>query len=174
MATERSKVDRELRKLGFGGLDDANLIPQIAFCIRGHEQFRSQLMSVTPDKRHLAYTQLRPHLRFTAKLLNVYEAEMKEIAEKQQWPTMKQGDVYPTPFKKPDVETLTTTANVALADEFTPPEKEKSLTLTCCKCLKEEQFWSFSRLLADVKASIAGWHTEGDKSWCPEHAPKVN
>lgn len=178
-ALERKRIDHELRKLGFGGLNDPNLVQQIAFCIRDHEQFRRQLFSVVPEKRKMAYEQLRPHLRFQAKPLDVYEAEMKQYAEQAQLPTLRQGEVYPTPFKVPEVgyrvqvqeDKHIERVNEKLAEEYTP-RTEHCLTLTCAHCLKEEQFYSWSRILADVKASSAGWKSEGDKSWCPEHAPQ--
>lgn len=170
--SERTKVDKELRKLGFGGLDDPNLIPQIAFCIRDHAQFRSQLFSVVPEKRAMAYNQLRPHLRFTAKPLDVYEAEMKEMAEKQQLPTLGEGEIYPKPFKTVELAEVAERVEAAIADEYEKP-KERSLTLTCAHCLKEESFHSWSRVIADMKATDAGWFSEADKSWCPEHKPTV-
>jgi hypothetical protein len=172
----RSAVDRELRKLGFGGLDDPNLVPQIAFCIRNHEQFRSQLMSVEPGKRHLAYTQLRPHLRFQAKPLDVYEAEMKLLAEQQQLPTLREGEIYPTPFKPATLEERATAALAPEKQKAHPDEvltRSKTLTLICANCLKEESFHSWSRILAELKATDAGWYSEGDKSWCKEHKPSI-
>jgi hypothetical protein len=166
--SERTKVDRELRKLGFGGLDDPNLNSQIAFCIRDHEHFKRQLFSVAPEKRRLAYAQLRPHLRFPAKPLDVYEAEMKEMADRQQLPTLRDGEVYPTAYKVADIN-INRLAEEAIAQ--TLHEKDKGLTLTCAKCTKQEVFRATLRITAERESREAGWRSDGLKSWCPEHAP---
>lgn len=167
MKAERSKVDQELRKLGFGGLDDPNIVSQIAFCIRDHNQFRSQLFSVDPDKRRLAYEQLRPHLRFAAKPLDVYEAEMKLMAEQHQLPTWD-ASAYPKPFKVPEIG-LDELAQEAIRQNA--HERDGGLIVTCAKCTRQDTFRGKLRKEAEKSAHTAGWRSDGQKSWCPRHAP---
>ena len=168
MAVERSKVDIELRKLGFGGLDDPNLNQQIAFCIRDHAQFRNQLFSVEPLKRRLAYEQLRPHLRFTAKPLDVYEAEMRTMAEQQQLPTLREGEIYPQEFKVPEL-TLDQLATDAI--EQNSHEKQGGLELVCTHCTVAEIFRAKLRKEAYKAAHSAGWRMAEKKAYCPQHIP---
>ena len=171
---ERSKVDHELRRLGFGSLDDPNLIPQIACLIRTHEQFRGQLFSVLPEQRHNAYNSLRPHLPFEAKPLDVYEAEMKLMAEQQQLPTWD-GSVYPKPFEVPKI-TLEKKAEEAIVKAEKENKEHGYLSLVCSFCLKQDVFVGETRKEAAKDAVAKGWrprykNTEPHKvidSLCPE------
>jgi hypothetical protein len=166
---DRARVNHELRKLGFGSLDDPNLIPQIAVCIRDHDHFRNQLFSVVPEKRKLAYEQLRPHLRFVAKPLDVYEAEMKQLAEKQRLPIWD-GSAYPKPM--PDAQ-LTQLAQDAIRQNA--HEAKGHLELVCTKCTKQGIFRSKLRKDAEKTAQGDGWRwaeRNGQmKTYCPEHVP---
>jgi hypothetical protein len=165
---DRSAVDREFRRLGFGGLDDPNLIPQIAFFIRNHDHFRSQLFSVLPEKRREAYNALRPHLRFTPKPLDVYEAEMKEYAERMQLPGFNPATGELVPFKAGSVD-LDLIATEAIKQN--KHEKDGGLQLTCKHCLTVEVFRAKIRKMAEKDAQAAGWRSAGDSSWCPKHVP---
>lgn len=186
-ASERIKINKELKRMGLGGLEDRNLCSQIAFFIRNHEQFRGMLMAVTPDKRHEAYKALAPKLRFPARPLHVYETEIHEKAEREQWPTLKPGEVYPEPFKVSEIGEISEKDRLAkrIEDAIPAPSRielvdappspaERNLTLTCAHCLIEETFCSWARIMAEFKATDAGWYSEGDKSWCPAHAPRIN
>lgn len=167
--TDRSIVDRELRKLGFGGLDDPNLIPQIAFCIRSHEQFRSQLFSVLPERRRLAYEQLRPHLRFAAKPLDVYEAEMKEMAERMQLPSYNEKTGEIIPFK-----TIDQVAQEAISQNA-HEKAGGSLELVCTACTVAQVWKAARRTEAEKQAQSDGWRwAERNgvmKTYCPKHVP---
>jgi hypothetical protein len=134
---DRARVNHELRKLGFGGLDDPNLIPSIAFFIKDHDQFRNQLFSVLPEKRRIAYEALRPHLRFAAKPLDVYEAEMKQLAERQQLPGFNPATGEVIPFKAGSVN-LDILATEAIRQNR--HEKDSGLVLCCAKCTVQEVF----------------------------------
>lgn len=166
---DRSKVDQELRKLGFGGLDDPNLITSIAFFIKSHEQFRGQLFSVLPEKRRIAYEALRPHLRFVAKPLDIYEMEMKELAEKQQLPGFNSATGEIVPFKAGSVD-LDLIANQAIKQNR--HEKEGGLTLVCATCTVQEVFRAKLRKQAEKESHAAGWRSDGRKNWCPKHVPE--
>lgn len=169
MRNERSKVDTELRKLGFGGLDDPNLMPAIAFFIKNHEQFRGQLFSVLPEKRRLAYESLRPHLRFPAKPLDVYEAEMKEMAERQQLPGFNAATGEVVPFKAGSAELD------LLATEAIRQKKHEDgggvLELVCTACTGFEHFKAKLKKDAQKAAHTAGWRSDGQKTYCPKHVP---
>jgi hypothetical protein len=165
----RSKVDHELRKLGFGGLNDPNLIPSIAFFIKTHEQFRGQLFSVMPEKRRIAYEALRPHLRFAAKPLDVYEAEIKELAERQQLPGFNPatGEVIPFKAGSVDLDLLATEAIQQKKHE----DKGGILELVCTKCTGFEHFRAAKKKDAQKEAHSKGWRSDGGKTYCPQHVP---
>lgn len=166
---ERSKVDRELRRLGFGGLDDPNLITSIAFFIKNHEQFRGQLFAVKPEERRHAYETLRPHLRFVPKPLDVYEAEMKTLAEQNQLPTYdpKTGELIPYQASHINIDLM--------ASEAVKQKKHEdaggTLELVCAKCTRFEHFQAKYRKDAEAAANRGGWRSDGRKNWCPLHIP---
>lgn len=165
---ERKRVNHELKRLGFGGLDDPNLIASIAFFIRDHDHFRGQLFSVKPDQRRHAYNTLAPRLRFTPKPLDVYEAEMKQLAEQRQLPTMDaHGNL--VPFKAGSVD-LDLIATEAIRQN--KHEKDGGLTLTCARCTTIETFRAKLRKEAEREAQAAGWRSDATKSWCPQHVPE--
>lgn len=168
-AAERKKIDHELRKLGFGGLDDPNVVQQIAFLIKNHEQFRNQLFSVAPDQRRNAYHSLRPHLRFPAKPLDVYEAEMKELADRMQLPTLREGEVYTTPYRAAEINLD------KLATEAIQQNKHEvgggSLQITCSKCRETGTFRAKLRKDAEKESHQAGWRSDGRKDYCPKCVP---
>lgn len=163
---DQKKINGELRKLGFGSLDDPGLIPAIAYYIRDHAQFRGQLFSVLPEKRHLAYEALRPHLRFTPKPLSVYEEEMKTMAEQQQWGQWNPKTHQIEPFKVGEVgEKLDKVATKAIDER-----EMKCLYLTCAKCTKIADFMAPTRKEAEAEARSAGWLANDGKSYCKKHA----
>jgi hypothetical protein len=166
---DRSKVDQELRKLGFGGLDDPNLIPSIAFFVKTHEQFRGQLFSVLPEKRREAYEALRPHLRFDAKPLDVYEAEMKELAERQQIPGYDNETHQLVPFKAGSAE-LDLIATEAIRQKR-HEDGGGVFEVVCSHCTKFEHFRAKLRKDAEKQANVAGWRSDGRKTFCPQHVP---
>src|ERR1700719_3754797 len=101
---ERQKINHELKRVGFGGLDDPTIFAQIATLYRTHDAFRGLLMSTHPEQRRIAYDSLRPHLSFVPKPLDVYERETKERAEREQW-DVYDGTAYPKPFQVGEIET---------------------------------------------------------------------
>lgn len=163
-ARDRIKVNNELKKLGFGGHDDPNLVSQLAFCIRTETFFRSFLMAVEPEKRAMAYRALKPHIvHFTPKPLEEYEREVKEKAEHEQWPTWD-GTPFPKPFKVQNIVTLEKKAEKAIARGV--------LTISCHTCLLEMQFPGANRNDGLWEAYKAGWRWRDDRSYCPLHVPE--
>lgn len=167
MSQNHRKVNHELRKLGFGGLEDPTLNQQIAFCIRDHEHFKRQLFSVKAEKRRIAYAALRPHLRFAAKPLDVYEAEMKLWAETHQIPIFD-GSVYPREFKPAEVR-LEELAQEALRQNH--HEKHGGLELVCAKCAATKIFGGKYRKDAERESHQDGWRSDGVKTYCPDCVP---
>lgn len=163
---ERIRVNNQLKKLGFGGVDDPTLMAQFAYFIRTHEQFRGILMAVTPEQRAIAYQQLAPKLHFKAKPLEAYEREVKEKAEREQW-DIWDGSAYPKPFKKAEIgrNPLEVRAEQAIIANDT--KKRGLLTLECRKCLCEQTVFADSKRDGHETLAALGWQIEGDKALCP-------
>jgi hypothetical protein len=176
---DRQKINHELKRVGFGGLDDPNTIAQIATLYRTHDSFRGLLLSTAPDQRTIAYNALRPHLCFTPKPLDVYEREIHEKAEREQWDVIHQDNPhFPQPFKVSEIETdeykLQKLASEAI--EQAAHEKDKgALHLTCTKCTVGGEFPAPTRKQATKAAHGAGWRWDernGTKrTYCPAHVP---
>jgi hypothetical protein len=174
---DRLRVNHELKRLGFGGLDDPKLLDQLAFFIRSHEQFRGILMSAAPDQRRLAYESLAGRLRFAPKPLDVYEREAKERAEREQW-DIWDGSAYPKPFKPGEVESeeykLARLAEEAIEDAA--HEKANGVLEVCCSKCTIASYFSAPKRKAAVKAAYdAGWRWEerngAKRTFCPDHVP---
>ena len=176
---QHQKINHNLKKLGFGGIDDANLFAQIATLYRTHDSFRGLLMSTKPAERNIAYNALRPHLCFTPKPLDVYEREIHEKAEREQWDVIhKDNPHWPQPFKVGEVESdeykLEKAAQEAI--EATEHEKAKGLvSLVCTHCTVEGRFPAQTKKLALKKAHEDGWRWDErngiTKTYCPSHVP---
>jgi hypothetical protein len=176
---QRQKINHELKKLGFGGIDDVNLFAQIATLYKTHDSFRGLLMSTKPQERRIAYEAIRPHLCFVAKPLDVYEREIHEKAEREQWDVIhKDNPHWPQPFKVSEIETdeykLQKIAQEAI--EATEWEKAKGLLeLVCTKCTLAAAFPAQHRKEAVKAAHDAGWRWEErngvTKTYCPPHVP---
>jgi hypothetical protein len=169
---ERQRVNHELKKMGFGGLEDSRMLEQIATLYTTHDAFRGLLMSTAPDQRRIAYESLKPHLAFVAKPLDQYEREIHERAEREQW-DVYDGTAYPKPFKVGEVESdeyrLHKAAAAAIQQNL--HEKEKGLHLTCAKCTRVETFKAPTRKQADKDSHLAGWRSDGKKNWCQNCVP---
>jgi hypothetical protein len=157
---ERTRINHELKKLGFGGLNDANTIQQIATLYRTHDSFRGLLMSTAPDQRNIAYNALRPHLCFTPKPLDVYEREIHEKAEREQWDVIhKDNPHWPQPFKVGEVETDEYRLEKAAQEAIEANEHEKAkgvVSLICTNCTVEGRFPAQTKKLALKKAQEDG------------------
>lgn len=174
---DRQKINHELKTLGFGGLEDHGLYRQIATLYTTHDAFRGLLMSTAQDQRRVAYEALRPHLCFTAKPLDVYEHEIKEKAEREQWDVWN-NTAYPDKFKVGEVESeeykLAKVAQEAI--EATEWEKAKgSLEMVCTHCTGSAFFLGQKRKEAVKRAHDAGWRwidrNGTQKAYCPAHVP---
>jgi len=176
---ERQKINHQLKKMGFGGIDDANLCAQIATLYTTHNSFRGLLMSTAKDQRRIAYEALRPHLCFLAKPLDVYEREIHEKAEREQWDVIHQDNPhFPQPFKVGEIESdeykLAKLAEDAIAARK-HAEAKGMVELICTHCTIAGQFPADTRKLALKAAQDAGWRwaerNGTQKTYCPQHVP---
>jgi hypothetical protein len=176
---ERTRINHELKKIGFGGIDDANLCSQIATLYRTHESFRGLLLSTAPDQRNIAYNALRPHLCFTAKPLDVYEREIHEKVEREQWDVIhKDNPNWPQPFKVGEIESDEYKLN-RLAEEAIEADKHSKakgvVELICTNCTLGGCFPADTRKAALKAAQSEGWRwaeRNGTlKTYCPAHVP---
>lgn len=176
---ERQKVNHQLKKLGFGGIDDPNLFAQIATLYRTHDSFRGLLMSTRPAERRIAYEAIRPHLCFVAKPLDVYEREIHEKAEREQWDVIhKDNPHWPQPFKVGEVESEEYKLEKAAQDAIEADKHAKAkgvVSLICTHCTVLEQFPANTRKAALKKAHEEGWRWAErngvTKTYCPQHVP---
>lgn len=176
---QRQKINHELKKLGFGGIEDANLFAQIATLYKTHDSFRGLLMSTKKDERRIAYEAIRPHLSFVAKPLDVYEREIHEKAEREQWDVIhKDNPHWPQPFKVSEIETDEYKLERAAQEAIAATEWEKAkgvLELVCTKCTRAALFPAQKRKEALKAAHDAGWRwAERNgvaKTYCPQHVP---
>jgi len=176
---ERQRINHELKKLGFGGINDANLCAQIATLYKTHESFRGLLMNTMPDQRRIAYEALLPHLCFVAKPLDQYEREIREKAEREQWDVINRDNPhFPQPFKVGEVESDEYKLQKAAQEAIEANEHEKAggvLELVCTKCTIVARFPAPKRPQAIKAARNAGWRWDernGTKrTYCPDHVP---
>jgi hypothetical protein len=174
---ERQTINKKLKQMGFGGLDDPHIFSQIATLYQSHEAFRGLLMSTAPDQRRIAYESLKHHLSFTPKPLDVYEHEIKEKAEREQWDVWN-GTAYPDKFKVGEIESdkykLERQAQEAL-EQVAHEKAGGQLELVCTKCTMQEFFPAKNRKEATRDAHAAGWRWDernGTKrTYCPQHVP---
>lgn len=185
----KKAVDRELRRMGLGGLEDPNIYRQMGFLIKNHAHFRQILLAVTPDKRKVAYDCLADKLRFKAKTLEEYQMEGAQLAEQKQLPTydLATGNVKdwrPQEFnigmEKPPLESA---AEESILQDLRQQEADRAkrmLRLVCRKCTREQFFPGLTKERAHNYAFQDGWRFEDRKSakgreqlaLCPQCAPR--
>lgn len=140
-----------LRRLGLPtSLNEA--IKQLAATIRDHKHLETILTSCSPEERGVLYESVRPHLKFFPWPLDRYVSAAGQRAEREQWHVM--GEDGKLQEFKPAHDVAT--AQKILASQLA----ERTLTLTCKKCAKEEKFYQIGMETAvDVrmKALKAGW-----------------
>ena len=178
--TERTKINHELKKLGFGGIQDPNLFAQMATLYTTHDSFRGLLMSTRPDQRRIAYEALKQHLCFIAKPLDVYEREIHEKAEREQWDVIhKDNPHWPQPFKVGEIESeeykLARLAEDAIQDEA--HQKAKGVCeLVCTNCTIVGRFPAATKKAALKAAHEEGWRWDErngvTETYCPKHVPR--
>lgn len=154
MNAQQEKVDRALKRKGFGGLTDPRLVQQLAFCVRDHVHLRTVLVGIKPEERTKAFDQMRPYLRFKAKPLDVYIAEAAELAANREY----------------DQTAIDILAEKAI-EQTRHEQKHGELELVCTKCTTFEIFRAAVKQDAEKAAHSAGWRSDLRKTYCPGHVP---
>lgn len=144
-----------LRRYGLP-TDFGDAIAQLAHTIRDHKHFETVLTGSGPKERQELYDAVVPHLRFTPKALDQYVADAGQMAERQQLPVQdEKGNLHP--FK---AATDASSARKYAEDVLLAAMAKRTLTLTCSKCLREEQFYQIgaeTEVDTILKARRAGW-----------------
>lgn len=166
----RVKINNALGRRGLATLEKPQaLLAQLAFCVKTHQQFRQLLAKVEIDKKRECYEQMRPYLRFEAKPLDVYIAEMGHEAEKQQLPTINENHEI-VPYTPGEIG-LRAKATEAIHAGAAWEKTGKSLVLTCAKCTRQSEFFGETLVEAITFARMAGWVYEKEpkeREICPK------
>lgn len=177
--SERAQANHHLKSHGFGGLDDRNIMDQLALMVRDHKHFRSVLMTTNPLERKACYDSLAPRLNFKAKPLEDYIAEAKLDAEIRQLPNYDPKTLQVTPFEVAEIRShrdtviseptiplteitesqikLTDAANWAINADLNKEAGLSQLVLTCTECGVVDEFWGRTAYLQTVNADSKGW-----------------
>jgi hypothetical protein len=145
----RRTINNYLGNRGLATLDNpSGLMQQLGFLVEDHAHFKQLINKCSPEDRRSMYESLRPYLRFEAKPLDVYVAELGQEAEAQQLPTIG-PDGHFQAFKTPEIRTIEAAFDEALATVH--------LVVTCRKCTKEAIFPGQTKAEAIFKARNEGW-----------------
>lgn len=174
---DRSRINRMLGAHGLGQLEDPGVVAQLGYLVADHDHFRQLLNASEPQLRVDLYNALRPHLRFQAKPLDVYIAELGRRAEEMQLPTVT-ADGGLAPFKVQDIVTEPPTLSERdlelqhVNETFKAAFAKKQLEVECGRCLKTETFYGEFKQDCVTEARRAGWRYDLTtfKELCPEHA----
>lgn len=170
----RSELNRVLQLNGLASMaEPAALCAQIAFMVTGHDHFQSLLNTCEPAERRRMYEALVPNLRFPAKPLDVYLANIAIDAEARQLPVMGEGGKL-REFRAPEVRSDQAIAQDAVREALA----KEHLHLVCRKCTKEAVFDGMRKADCVHAARSAGWtyglDAEGKgRELCPECDPVV-
>lgn len=176
---ERDQANHHLKKHGFGGLDDRNILDQLALMVRDHKHFRSVLMTTNPLERKACYDSLAPRLMFKAKPLEDYIAEAKLDAEIRQLPNYDPKTLQVTPFEVPEIRTkpditpevvkLAEKAEEAIKTEDESQAWTGSLELVCTRCTFSDVIPGRNSYMASVNADVRGWTSPRKGTvYCPD------
>ena len=148
-----SFITKCLKRLGMQDIGSA--IAALAYTIKDHKHLERVLTDCSGEERQMIYDTIVPHLRFTAKPLDVYVANVGQRAEREQWPVMLEGQL--REFRPAtDVSSIEKEAEKLIAADLA----KRTLTMTCSKCLKQEKFHQIgaeTNVDVIIKARQAGW-----------------
>lgn len=152
---EAAFVQKALRHFGLpSSIGEA--IAGLAKTIRDHVHFERLLTETDGADRQELYDSVVPHLRFSAKPLDVYISDAKHRAERERWPTLgADGQLHP--FKPAaDVKSIEKAAEDAIVADLAA----RTLTLVCSKCTRIGTFVGIegeTPVQVVMKAREAGW-----------------
>lgn len=152
-ADERRKLETDLIRSGFKGINDPELLPELAKLIPNHEVLRALLNECTRMERNTMLQSIAPHLSFEAHSVDWYEAR-----------TAEQFTQYEESRRR-----------IIVGDkEFEKTCKELAthavITLKCSKCPAVKNYAGESPLGAVIFARQDGWVRERatNKEVCPK------
>lgn len=169
---EKRQLENQLLVMGLKGLNDPDLIQQLAELISAwpgdkHDFLRDLLNECDPDKRYEMYHAIAPKLKFKPLSLPQYEAQIAEKAGAMvsQRRMRVEGD-RPKPIEVGDKLAEITAkelANAALA------------SLTCHRCGRFEKYLGETPVSAMLEARKAGWIREPgiNKECCAQCAAQL-
>jgi len=150
---ERRKLETSLIRSGFSGLNDPDLVPELAKLIANHEILRALLNDCSRMERYAMLEAVRPHLPFKALTVEDYESKTAEKFEEYESERNRiiRGD-----------------------QEFERVAKELAshvlIKLQCSKCPRSAEFMGETPLGAVILARQDGWVRERgtNKEVCPK------
>lgn len=157
---DEKTVNNMLMSHGLGKLEDPGLIPQIGFLvshvIKTHEQFREFVNRCEPSKRPAMYEALKPYIRFELKPLDVYVAELADLAERKQLPIQNEDGTL-SEFQIPEVRSQKSEEERAAQELCEGATLSHFLELTCGSCTYYERFAGWNKQACIDKARVSGW-----------------
>jgi len=164
---EKRKLENELMVMGLAGLDDPELIQQMADLVSNwpgdkHDYMRDLLNECEPEKRYELYHAIAPKLRFKALSLPQYEAQIGLKAGQM----VSQGRMR--------VEGQAPRAIEIGGHRLPVVSKHEAdavvATVRCHRCPKVDKFIADTPAGAMIEARKAGWTREKgvNKETCPE------
>lgn len=152
--TVRRRFETQLIASGFSGLNDPELVPELAKLITNHDILRALLNECSRMERYAMLEAVRPHLPFKALTVEDYEAK-----------TAEKFNAYESERQK----------IIAGDQEFERVAKELAshvvITLKCSICPKEANFAGESMVGAVILGRQDGWVRDRmtNKEVCPKH-----
>lgn len=165
---DKRKLENELMVMGLAGLNDPDLIQQLADLVSAwpgdkHEYMRDLLNECEPEKRYEMLQAIGPKLRgFKALSLSQYEAQiaLKAGAMVSQGRMRVEGS-------RPDPIVIGGERFVAVPQQHAT---DAIATVRCHLCPKTDQFLEKTPVAAMIAARKAGWTRDKalNKETCPE------
>jgi hypothetical protein len=165
---DKRKLENELTVMGLAGLDDPELIEQMAVLVSNwpgdkHEYMRDLLNECDPEKRYEMYHAIAPKLRgFKPLSFPQYEAQIALKAGQM----VSQGRMRVEGNRPKPIEVGGTKLAVVSEAEAT----HAVVTLRCRRCEAGDRFLGETPVDAMYNARKAGWTREPgvNKEICPE------
>lgn len=157
-------LKKALTKFGIS-LNINEAIAALASTIRDHAHLQRLVTETEPSMRQAFYDSVRPHLKFRAKPMDVYIADAKAMAEREQLPVLQPDGTLREFRPASDVATVEKAIAKSISD--------RNLKLVCSKCTKEETFYCVgdeTPVAVILKARKKGWvyGTIAQTETCPE------
>jgi hypothetical protein len=169
---DKRKLENELMVMGLAGLNDPDLIQQLADLVSDwpgdkHDYFADLLNECDPDKRYEMYESFRPKLTFRPLSFSQYEAQIALKAGAM----VSQGRMRVEGQAPKAIEIGGTKLRVVPKHQATGAVA----TVKCHRCPKVDKFLADSPAGAMIEARKAGWTREKgvNKETCPECSEAV-